>query len=225
MHGPQWIDDPTTPALSSNLSNVTTSVVLDALGGGPLTTDSVKNWHVGMYAGIDVPTDVYLGRFRGDVSHSWLIDAENGLTNGRRGVRSYLVFGEVETLFERARRDIDCLATKESTSLDDDHEAIRIAAYLHGEWIRIHPFVNGNGRTARMLVLWVLARFGIPPLLQLRPRPAKPYGTTSDSSMAGDHEPFTAYLRDLYAAQARREDEHASLDAKSGDEVEQGPME
>jgi hypothetical protein len=28
-----------------------------------------------------------------------------------------------------------------------------LAAILHGEWVRIHPFANGNGRTAR---LWAI---------------------------------------------------------------------
>jgi hypothetical protein len=216
MHGPQWSDDPDTPALLDNLSAVAESVVLDALGGDLVTPDSVKRWHLEMYAGIQIPSEVYLGRFRGDSGHPWLVEAENGVQGGRRGLRSYLVFGAVEQLFARTHTDIEILAADESISVERDYEAIRIAAYLHGEWIRIHPFVNGNGRTARMLVLWVLARFGIPPLLQLHPRPADPYGSTSDSSMAGDDEPFEIYLRDLYAAEARKE--HELTDDGSGSE-------
>jgi len=225
MHGPQWSDDDSTPALLDNLSAVAESVVLDAFDGGPITQDLVKGWHLGMYAGIDVPSDVYLGRFRGDSGHPWLIDAENGLQGGRRGLQSYLVFGAVEQLLERANSDIEALAADESGSVDRDHEAIRIASYLHGDWVRIHPFVNGNGRTARMLVLWVLARFGIPPLMQLRPRPAAPYGSASDSSMAGDHEPFELYLRDLYAAQLRQREADSSAEPDSEpDEVAPGPF-
>jgi hypothetical protein len=72
-----------------------------------------------------------------------------------------------------------------------------------------------------MLVLWILARFGIPPLLQLRPRPANPYRSTSDSSMAGAHEPFEIYLGDLYSAQARKEDERT--DDESGSKSDDEP--
>jgi Fic/DOC family protein len=38
-----------------------------------------------------------------------------------------------------------------------------LAANLHGEWVRIHPFANGNGRIARLWVIWVAARYGLPP--------------------------------------------------------------
>lgn len=216
MHGPQWSDDPDTPKLLDNLEAVIDAVVLDAFAGGPLTAELVKRWHVQMYDGIPVPTEVYLGRFRGDSGHPWLIDAENGIIGGRRGVRSYMVFGAVEGLFERAQADIIALVLDESVSVKRDMEALRIAAYLHGEWVRIHPFVNGNGRTARLLVLWVLARFGIAPLLPVRPRPANPYGSVADASMAGDHEPFELYLRDLYASQNRRVDSDNADVLKSG---------
>jgi hypothetical protein len=37
-----------------------------------------------------------------------------------------------------------------------------LAANLHGEWVRIHPFANGNGRIARLWVMWVAARYSLP---------------------------------------------------------------
>lgn len=37
-----------------------------------------------------------------------------------------------------------------------------IAAYLHCELIRIHPFVNGNGRTSRACVNYIGQRYGLP---------------------------------------------------------------
>ena len=205
MVGPQWSDDPDTPALQSNLHKVARDVVLNAFAGETITAEHIKAWHAGMYEGIPVPCDAYLGHFRGDSGHSELLDAENQV-NRVRGVRSYLVYGEVEELLKRMHDDIALLAADDAASVERDMEVIRIAAYAHGEWIRIHPFVNGNGRTARLLVLWVLARFGVPPLLPIRPRPARPYEATSNASMAGEHEPFELHLRDLYAAQSRQAD-------------------
>jgi prophage maintenance system killer protein len=38
---------------------------------------------------------------------------------------------------------------------------LMLAADVHGEWIRIHPFVNGNGRTARLWANWALMRYGL----------------------------------------------------------------
>jgi hypothetical protein len=39
---------------------------------------------------------------------------------------------------------------------------VALAARLHGEWVRIHPFANGNGRTARLWVAWCALRYGLP---------------------------------------------------------------
>jgi len=63
----------------------------------------------------------------------------------------------------------------------------KLATWAHGEWVWIHPFANGNGRTARLWVIYVLLRFGLPPIA-VRPRPSAPYGLAAVASMKGrDH--------------------------------------
>lgn len=42
---------------------------------------------------------------------------------------------------------------------------IELAALLHYRYIRIHPFEDGNGRVARLLVTYVLERYGYPMLI------------------------------------------------------------
>ena len=37
--------------------------------------------------------------------------------------------------------------------------------YAHYEFIRIHPFINGNGRTGRILMNLVAMKFGYKPLI------------------------------------------------------------
>lgn len=44
----------------------------------------------------------------------------------------------------------------------DLHPIVR-ACYLHGEFVKIHPFVDGNGRTARLLLNFELIKCGYPP--------------------------------------------------------------
>lgn len=39
------------------------------------------------------------------------------------------------------------------------------AALLHGEFVKIHPFVDGNGRTARLLMNFELMKHGFPPTI------------------------------------------------------------
>ncbi len=51
-----------------------------------------------------------------------------------------------------------------------DLEALKLASYLHCELIRIHPFRNGNGRTARMCMNYVAYRYGLRPIAFDRPQ-------------------------------------------------------
>lgn len=44
------------------------------------------------------------------------------------------------------------------------HPVVR-AALLHGEFVKIHPFIDGNGRTARLLLNLVLMANGYPPIV------------------------------------------------------------
>lgn len=44
------------------------------------------------------------------------------------------------------------------------HPVVR-AALLHGEFVKIHPFIDGNGRTARLLLNLVLMANGYPPVV------------------------------------------------------------
>jgi fido (protein-threonine AMPylation protein) len=49
-------------------------------------------------------------------------------------------------------------------------EALRAAAFAHCKLIEIHPFVNGNGRTARACVNYFAARYGYRLLPFTRPK-------------------------------------------------------
>lgn len=39
------------------------------------------------------------------------------------------------------------------------------AAYLHCDFVRIHPFIDGNGRTARLITNLELMKYGYPPVI------------------------------------------------------------
>lgn len=44
------------------------------------------------------------------------------------------------------------------------HPVVR-ATLLHGEFVKIHPFVDGNGRTSRLLMNFELMKHGYPPII------------------------------------------------------------
>lgn len=82
---------------------------------------------------------------------------------------------------------------------------LRLCASAHGEWVRIHPFANGNGRTARVWANWLAVRYGLPPFVRLKPRPADVlFSGAVQLSMRGDHRPteamFTAMLQEALRA-------------------------
>ena len=62
-------------------------------------------------------------------------------------------------------------------------------AWVEAEWVRIHPFANGNGRTARLLANAIAMRYGVPPFIRLRPRPDVDYGTACEAAMRGNWRP------------------------------------
>lgn len=43
-------------------------------------------------------------------------------------------------------------------------EQLEAIAYGHYEFIKIHPFKNGNGRTGRLIMNWVCLKFGYKPI-------------------------------------------------------------
>jgi len=62
----------------------------------------------------------------------------------------------------------------------------QVVAYLVGHFIRIHPFINGNGRTSRLLWAWVLMRFGTRIQARIGLRPSEPYDEIMSRAMRGD---------------------------------------
>lgn len=81
------------------------------------------------------------------------------------GVRASDVPAECERLFEVIARNIALLDEFERTWPSGEFAAgVRtLAAYTHCELIRIHPFVNGNGRASRKRVDYFAWRYGFLP--------------------------------------------------------------
>lgn len=70
---------------------------------------------------------------------------------------------------------------------------VALAAKLHYDFVRIHPFDDGNGRVARMLANYVLLYHGYPPLIIPTGEKAQ-YLNALRLADAGDLVPFVDYL-------------------------------
>ena len=77
----------------------------------------------------------------------------------------------------------------------DVHPVIR-AARAHYGLVAIHPFVDGNGRTARLLMNLLLVRAGYPPaLLPVEQRGR--YYDLLEAANNGDLQPFETYIAEV----------------------------
>ena len=97
---------------------------------------------------------------------------------------------QLETRIQTACTRLDAAVPRGGLPLEDAalRAVIATCGYVHGEWVRIHPFANGNGRTARLWATWIELRYGLPPFIEIKPRPAgQPYAATAAASMHGDH--------------------------------------
>ena len=199
MAGPAWDDEVNSTKGEENLARLRVDIISASRTSRDMpTADVALGWHRRMLEGITIPDDAYRGAFRGS-AHPALIDYE--VTVGSmQTTRACNVSAEVDSLISELQGrilrldELDAEGHSDVLSAPFVEAVLDIAAWLHGEWVRIHPFVNGNGRIARMWVLWICARYGLPQILSLRPRPDMGYGPASLLSMTGNHSLLRQYL-------------------------------
>ncbi len=74
-----------------------------------------------------------------------------------------------------------------------DVNPIILAALFHYRFIRIHPFDDGNGRTARILMNFILMQFGYPPAI-IKTEDKENYYAVLRLADADQLEPFIEYI-------------------------------
>ncbi|MEQ9438837.1 MAG: Fic family protein [Cyclobacteriaceae bacterium] len=79
------------------------------------------------------------------------------------------------------------------TKKQQDINPILIAAEFHYRFIRIHPFDDGNGRTARILMNFILMQFGYPPVI-IKTQDKENYFAALRQADAGMIGPFIEYI-------------------------------
>lgn len=70
---------------------------------------------------------------------------------------------------------------------------VEFAAIVHHKIVNIHPFFEGNGRTARLLMNLVLMQKGYPLIIILK-NDRKKYYQTLEKADKGDYEPFIKFI-------------------------------
>jgi fido (protein-threonine AMPylation protein) len=187
-----WDDD--SPRLRRNLEKFRINLRNSAQRRDTPAVESARQWHRDIMAGLGVPKPEFVGRFRGERGAK--VPVYIGAAEG-------VAHADVETQlmdFERRLQQIVAALDRRypgGAELDEDGVAAvtDLAGWTHAEWVRIHPFANGNGRTARIWANYILVRYGLPPVVRLRPRPNDGYGAAAERAMAGEWEPTARFIR------------------------------
>lgn len=192
---PDW--DADSPRLRRNLASISGRILRDAQVRVIPSVTTAKAWHRRSMSGLAVPKQEYVGAFRGEPG----LERCGVEIDGKPGTMPWDVADELAAFEASLLGAVSALDAKypDAASLDDDgmRAAIVLAAWAHSEWVRIHPFVNGNGRTARIWANLLLMRYGLPPAVALCPRPGGEYGAAGAAAMSGDRVPTIKILGEL----------------------------
>ncbi|MDE0182656.1 MAG: Fic family protein [Caldilineaceae bacterium] len=96
---------------------------------------------------------------------------------------------------DQVESEIDNLVNffHELEAANDSNHKLLIAAWLHHRFTQIHPFQDGNGRVARALLTWHLAKEEYLPIVVTRDD-RKQYIECLESADAGDLNPFVQFI-------------------------------
>ena len=76
------------------------------------------------------------------------------------------------------------------------HPVVR-ATLLHGEFVKIHPFIDGNGRTARLLLNFELMKNGYTPIIIKNEQRAEYYDVLDLAHTTMNYGPFIKLVSEL----------------------------
>jgi hypothetical protein len=190
-----WDDD--SPRLRKNLEQVLRGIKVSAQARDIPSIEDARGWQKDTMAGLHVPHKDYVGGFRGEGGRLNQ-DVEIGSAVGVLWANVADELKEFEKRLQRAVKALDnSYAHGEELDADGLAAVLELAAWSHAEWVRIHPFANGNGRTARLWANSILLRYGLPPVVRLRPRPDGGYSQAAARAMDGDWGPTITVFREM----------------------------
>lgn len=132
-----------------------------------LSEIDIKNIHALVLKGID---DENAGRYR----------TENVIISGASHIPPESVI--VPELMEKLIYRYD--------EWKERYHPIIVAALLHAEFVKVHPFIDGNGRTARLLMNFEAMKNGYPPIIIKTKQIHKYYDALDKGAMIGNYTDF-----------------------------------
>lgn len=81
---------------------------------------------------------------------------------------------------------------------------IELAAWTHAEFVKIHPFLDGNGRTSRLIMNYQLLANGFPAVSIAKENRLEYFNTLEAYAVEGDLRPFAEMIAGLVEQQLDR---------------------
>jgi Fic family protein len=191
---PDWDSD--SPELRRNLASILEEIVDRANLRETPSIELARDWQRRLMQGLNAEAR-YVGAFRGEPG----LEKTGVKIGDYRGTPAAQVKEDLknfEQTLQAVVKQLDrALPVGKKLDADQRDAVIDLCAWAHAEWIRIHPFANGNGRTARLWANFLAVRYGLPPFIRLRPRPDEGYGDAGAKAMQGDWQPTAAVFRRL----------------------------
>lgn len=138
-----------------------------AAGDQPLTEWNIKNIHALILKKIDHDN---AGKYR----------MENVVISGAKHIPPK--YHEIPGLMQQ-------LIAEYRNEWQNYHPVVK-AVLLHGEFVKIHPFVDGNGRTSRLLLNLELMKYGYTPVIIKKEHRALYYEVLDHAHTTMDYQPF-----------------------------------
>lgn len=161
------------------------------------SSETMRSWHGDLMAGLEAPDRNWIGRFRGE---SGLEDVTMKVGDAT-GLDPGLVadaLAQFDRVLAAAVTALDAaLPVSREPDADQLSAVVDLCAWAHAEWVRIHPFGNGNGRTARLWANALAMRYDLPPFVGLRPRPDAGYVHAAIAAMEGDWQATIPVFRSM----------------------------
>lgn len=142
--------------------------------GGPLRETDIKSLHALILRGID---DANAGIYR---------NVNVRISGARHLPPDFLHVPEEMTAFGE-------WCCGEATKL----HPVERAARVHSDFVKIHPFVDGNGRTSRLLMNLELLKAGFPPVVLPVERRLEYYEALDHAHVDEDPHPFVSLIAGL----------------------------
>lgn len=170
-----------------------------------LTHGDLKDWHRMLFAKV-VPVPYFAGNYRGKHKDRHCLDTPI-FVNGVSGSPPENVEDEMRKFSEQMGSSIkstDEYFAKTDHQVNRLKAVVQLAAFIGGSIIRIHPFINGNGRIARMAMNFIFHRYyGQTPFYIDRPNHPDYSSASAIAMKQGNYTPLYQYLLEIWALRTR----------------------